>query len=237
MLIPLSDLGSRSVLIFGRYLHEEAETRLLRRRLRGCRRVVDVGASIGWYSVLAHSASPTAEIHAFEANPEVLPYLRANAIGRGIRVHATAVADRSGTLDFFCASSSNLSSASRNVGTRITVPSVALDDLALPPVDFVKVDVEGGEIGVLRGARRLRAKSPHAIWMIEADEQMLREAGTTLEELDDELALPDSVWLYTVDPSGAWRQINSIIDMRGALHKNVLISPAPLAGEGRGAGF
>jgi hypothetical protein len=67
--------------------------------------------------------------------------------------------------------------------------------------------------------------------MIEADEEMLREAGASLEELEDELALPESVRLFTVDPGGAWRRIDAITDMRGALHKNVLICPSPLAGQ------
>jgi len=228
MLVPVRDLTLRGVLIFGRLPHEVSETRLLRELFRGTRRVIDVGASIGWYSVLACNANPEVEVHAFEANPDILPFLLANAnpTGRKIRVHATAVSDQSGTVDFYCAPSSTLSSAARHVGRKITVPAVALDDLSLGPVDFVKLDVEGGELAVLRGARRLRAESPHAVWMIEADEHMLREAGESLEALDDELHLPSSTRLYTVDPSGAWRPITALSAMHGAWHKNVLVVPA-----------
>lgn len=224
--IPVKDLGARNLLIFGRYLHEEAETRMLSRILRSARTVLDVGASIGWYSVLACQASSNAVVHAFEANPEIFPYLSANSAGRPIHAHATAVSDTVGTLDFFCAPSSNLSSASRAVGRKITVPSTTLDELGLETVDFVKIDVEGGELAVLRGARRLRAASPEAIWLIEADERMLAEAGSSLEDIDEELALPASANLFTVDVTGTWQQIESFSRMHGALHKNVLVLPA-----------
>jgi hypothetical protein len=100
MLVPVRDPTLRGVLIFGRLLHEMSETRLLRQLFRRTPRVIDVGASIGWYSVLACNANPTVDVHAFEANPDILPYLHANAIGRRIRVHATAVSDRIGTVDF-----------------------------------------------------------------------------------------------------------------------------------------
>lgn len=226
LLVPVRDLGARNLLIFGRLLHEVSETRMLRKLFQTTSRVVDVGASLGWYSVLATQVNPNAEVHAFEPNPDVLPYLEANARGRRIQVHAMAVADRAGTVGFFCAPLSSLSSVSRNVGRRITVSASSLDDLALGPVDFVKVDVEGGELAVLRGSRRLRAESPHAIWMIEADEAMLREAGTSLEAIDAELGLPTSTRLYMVDAGGAWRPITAFGDMRGALHKNVLVVPA-----------
>jgi FkbM family methyltransferase len=225
MLVPVRDLTGRGVLIFGCLPHEVSETRLLRQLFQGTPRVIDVGASIGWYSVLACNANPGVEVHAFEANPDILPYLQANASGRAIHVHATAVSDRAGVVDFFCAPSSALSSVTRNVGRRTAVPAVALDDLSLGPVDFIKLDVEGGELAVLRGARRLRAESPHAVWMIEADERMLRESGESLEALDEELDLSGSTRLYTVDTGGGWQRIKAFSQMRGAWHKNVLVVP------------
>src|ERR1035437_3770724 len=104
LVVPIRDRAAHTILIFGCLLHEEAKTRLLRSLLKRAKRVVDIGASIGWYSVLAATAMQgRGLVYAFEPNPTVLPYVRANAEFSGVHVDASAVSDRKGPIEFFCA--------------------------------------------------------------------------------------------------------------------------------------
>jgi len=231
MLLPVRDHAARTLLVSGQLPHERHETRLLWVLLRDTRTAIDVGANLGWYSVLASKAMIEGTVHAFEPNPDVLPYLAANAAERGaIQVHGCALAENNGQIDFFCASSSNLSSAARMVGKRVRVPTTTLDDFARAelmrePV-FVKVDVEGGELSVLRGARRFRASFPDTIWMIEADEDLLKEAGESLAALDSELGLPRSgMHILALGADNRWQEISRFTDMTRRSHKNAFMVP------------
>lgn len=227
LVVPIRDHAARQILIFGRLLYEEAETRLLRSLLKRATRVVDIGANIGWYSVLASNAMEgRGQVYAFEPNPTVLPYLRANADGNGIQIDVRALSDRQGPNNFFCAESSDLSSSVRHLGPKTIVQAVRLDDLDFGgPVDFVKLDVEGGELAVLRGGRKFREHSPQAIWMVESDEGLLADAGESLAALDAEFHTPRAgVRLCTVVGDG-WHEIRAFTDMKGTYHKKVLVIP------------
>ena len=152
--------------------------------------VLDIGANVGWYSCLLAHAGLRSEgrILALEPNPAIRDVLAANA-DRHTQVEALyeAVTDNAGESCFYTAPSSDLSSATRGVGTKIVVRATTVDDpvaQGLGSVDLVKSDVEGGELAVLRGTRRVRAGANPPIWMIEVNENFLREAESNYEELE-----------------------------------------------------
>ncbi len=124
--------------------------------------VVDVGANVGWYTFLAaQRVGPTGRVLAFEPEPEnfalLSESLRDNPRPQ-VRVWAEAVSDHDGEETLFLSDeAASFHSTARHVGTRsLTVRSLRIDtvvhDLALPSVDVLKIDVEGGEPKVLRGA-------------------------------------------------------------------------------------
>lgn len=150
--------------------------------------VLDIGANLGWYSMLLARRSPRLRIHAFEPEPRNLTLLRQNLQQNGITnvtVHAVAVADRAGTMQLFPYPEKNMGRHSLvpQAGCApIDVQTVVIDEFLesqrIQPeaVDFVKIDVEGYELPVLRGASRLLAARP--VVLAEFAPKYMRRAGT-----------------------------------------------------------
>lgn len=126
---------------------------------------IDVGAHIG--SVLAGVGrnSRPGRIIAIEAIPEKAQVLRRRF--PHVEIHSCALGESDGTVQFFIDvdqsgySSIDRAAASTHGSAReIVVPLRRLDDIvASDDVDMMKIDVEGAELGVLRGAERLIANS------------------------------------------------------------------------------
>jgi FkbM family methyltransferase len=127
---------------------------------------------VGLYSLVAASVNPKLTGWAFEPVPASYPRLRENLDlnGLGTRIIATeaAVADSNGTARLFipggrdsAAPSSHLyNPGETRAGDEVSVKTVALDAIVPgdTPVDLVKIDVEGAEEAVLKGATQLLAR-------------------------------------------------------------------------------
>ena len=224
--ICLRDQGSRQLLVFGRILHEEAETAFVGRLAPQIRSFYDIGANYGWYARLVGNLAPTAKVVAVEANPNLIPYLRRNA-SRARVLHA-AVTDIPGELTFHISSNSALSSAQRTVGDPVTVVAIKLDDITAgdAEVDFVKCDVEGGEMMVLRGSRELRSREKPPVWLLEADEAFLVQAGASYDALHDELSMFGPVGYYQAQSTGRIARLrHGLSDLREIGDVNVVVVP------------
>lgn len=143
----------------------------------------DVGANIGFFSLLvARLVGKGGRVVAFEADPEIALRLREhvarNAFG-WITVEEKAV--WSGSTPVLFARTDPATSPDRGLGHVVTVSArdtiqasgVSLDDYTetLPSPDFLKCDVEGAEVEVFRGARRLlREKRPGIICEMHSEE-------------------------------------------------------------------
>lgn len=122
--------------------------------------VVDIGAGLGDFALFAARRVPHGRVFAYEPAPDSVALLEQNLKLNGIRnveVHAAAVSDRTGTL--ILDASGRLPAQYRTVaglqpaGGRITVRSLALADVlaGIPGgfCDFLKMDCEGAEYGIL----------------------------------------------------------------------------------------
>lgn len=146
---------------FGRY--EPRECALMAEFAGESRVFFDIGANIGWYSLLFSKRFPALETHAFEPLPRTFRYLERHVELNGcrnIRLHNRGLSDKDGELEFFLnpAGSANAASANHTPGQAVEIlkcPVGRLDDFvresgAVP--DFIKCDVEGAELFVFRGA-------------------------------------------------------------------------------------
>ena len=121
---------------------------------------VDVGANIGSHAInAARLVGATGSIFAFEADPDTYRLLAENIQSNGLRnivLKQTCVSDHVGSLSFYKHKDSAKSSiVDRGEKLSVTLPSDTLDNLipAETKIDILKVDVEGAELSVLRGAR------------------------------------------------------------------------------------
>ena len=133
---------------------------------------LDVGANIGWITVLL--ARRFEHVIAYEPSPVNVRLLRetlaANEI-RNVVVEPKAVSARPDTLRFYEAdfgAGSHVVSQEHLAATRfplIEVPAVNLDSQNLPPIDFMKIDAEGHEPAMLAGARGIIAACHPLMYM------------------------------------------------------------------------
>lgn len=129
------------------------------------RTVVDIGANIGFFTLLAASRWPQAQIYAYEPVVQNVQLLVQNAksVASPIQVFAVAVAASRGTMPFYLKKEAGWHSLLPEGAIEKTiVNTVSLDDvisnLNSPLVDFLKIDCEGAEFSILQGRERLLAE-------------------------------------------------------------------------------
>ena len=165
----------------------------------------DVGANVGYFTCLALQAG-VKTVFAFEPDPltrEILQmHLQINGFAdRDVRLIASAVSDSAEKRYFFRTHVSNTGQsglASRNAVSSFEVETETLDRLVsggrVPTPTILKVDVEGWERNVLRGARTLLRRNAPRLIIFEADG---RPNG---EIVDHHLASDLHDWGYSISP-------------------------------------
>ncbi len=154
---------------------EPGLTSYLGANLKPAMTFVDVGAHVGYFSCLAgRMVGPRGLVVAFEPSPRNYELLLANVWRNGLTnvvCFPWAVSNHSGFVDLYLAEGNTGDNRIFATGDRAHVPvrAVALDALEVlrPPVDMVKVDVQGAEEAVIRGAEHLLAGSPDAVVVVE----------------------------------------------------------------------
>jgi FkbM family methyltransferase len=126
----------------------------------------DIGANVGFFTLIgAKAVGPTGQVYAFEPVPESAHVLRRNLALNGVEnvcILELAVSGASGEgwmkFDADLARAA-LSSAASGGGLRVPVTSLddAVERSGLRPPDLIKIDVEGGETGVIRGMQKILA--------------------------------------------------------------------------------
>ncbi len=119
---------------------------------------LDVGANIGYWSKFLSEISKVKSVHAFEPDPVTCKILENNLVGLNVIVNQVAIGDLDGNLELFL--NPLHSGDNRPIFTEgylpIKVPCLTLDTYVkkanLNRVDFVKIDIQGGEVSALEGS-------------------------------------------------------------------------------------
>jgi FkbM family methyltransferase len=169
--LEFSDVSAPHI-YFGTY--EREETSLIRELVRPGMTVLDIGANIGYFTLLiASKLGPHGTVHAFEPNPAMLTRLKENIAlnpeyndGRVV-FHQVALGANTGEANFFCPVLGHEGVGGlRNTGRaplshilRLPVQTLDLflESEGIGKLDLIKLDVEGGELDVMRGGERTLA--------------------------------------------------------------------------------
>jgi FkbM family methyltransferase len=152
-------------------------TQCLARYLKAGMTVVDVGANFGYYTLLCGDAvGENGRVIAVEPNPDTVDLLRETVNLNGLSSRTTivpnALGSKAGRVLFYVPDSEpkNATIVQRTGhpgGQTIEVSAVTLDEAAKSAgkVDVVKIDAEGGEIGVIAGMKELIARDRPTIFL------------------------------------------------------------------------
>ena len=178
---------------------EEGTTRMFQSLLKPGMVAVDIGAHVGYYTILAaRHVGPTGKVYAFEPDPDNYTTLLKNIALNGYRnVHAVkkAVSNLVGDAELHLSATinGNHSLYCHGMAERGTLPveTTTLDSMLCeqgwPQIDLVKIDVEGGEVAVLDGMAELLNKSPNLDLILEFMPVFLRNAGVAPRQFLDKL--------------------------------------------------
>jgi FkbM family methyltransferase len=219
MKLDLHDQVSRMIYFLGS--HEPEETEFLKRIIQPDWVVIDVGAHIGYYTLLVARFidRKLGHVYAFEPNPATFEVLR-HHIKINNLAHVTvlnvALGASTGQIELFLGPSRNTGMASmfsRESGQeKVCTPITTLDRFVntnnLKSIDLIKMDVEGAEVEVLEGARNvLGSYVPRLV--LEVNAITLARSGHRPRDLV--LLLRDYGYtLFRIDRPGAEITLNEI---------------------------
>lgn len=176
----------RSLRIYGEFAGTELDAMLT--LLRPGMSVVDVGANIGVHTLaFAAAVGPSGEVTSIEPQRHCFHLLCANTVmnqHQNVNCIRAAAGDVPGSCRVPVLSPTkrqnfgafDLSMEPEDGTLADDVPIVTIDGLNLRKCDFIKVDVEGHEVKVLRGATETIARFRPVFYVEVHSQQTLREA-------------------------------------------------------------
>lgn len=187
---------------------------------------LNVGAHMGIFAMtLAASSHPGGTVYAFEPNPQTRialnSHIRRNRLQEVVRVIPAAVSDREGEATFYAAERHGFSRLGApnperdEAHSAVKVPITTIDDFCrenrIAP-DWIVMDIEGYEVGALRGARRtIETHAPGLV--IEMHPPLWEVSGSSrveMERLLEELGLAPVPLMGQKDPLGE----NGVVRLR-----------------------
>jgi FkbM family methyltransferase len=167
--------------------------------------VIDIGANIGYYSLLAADAiGPNGKLVSFEANAEIADILYRNLAINGFsdrsEVVSKAVYSRTDTLKFgiferYQGGSSLYATPEHGEQLRdavkiVEVEAISLDEFCEPGsrIEFLKIDAEGAESRIFDGARRVITENRQLQILMEYAPALIESEGGSVEEFYKKIA-------------------------------------------------
>lgn len=170
-------------------MSDRKERAILRSILAPGMVAVDVGANVGIYTkFLARQVGEKGAVFAFEPSRLNFDRLLDNVRHLNVTTVEAAVGEKSGSAKLYLSESANIDHRMYDSGDDRSVVEVklfSLDDYfpAGSRVDFIKVDVQGHELSVLNGARRVFLDNPQISCLIEFWPFGLSKAGVSPSDL------------------------------------------------------
>jgi FkbM family methyltransferase len=192
--------------------YETAESTLAARFLRPGMTVLDIGAHRGFHTLLfSKKVGGQGHVLSFEPSPadrkRLELHLKIN-FRRNVKVIGCALGEEAGSADLYAVPANSVLNSLRPPDTafetsRTPVAVRRLDDvlseMRIGLIDFIKLDVEGGELGVLKGAQDLLSRLPRPVVLCEVLEQRTRPWGYPGRLIIEYLSQKEFVWFELND--------------------------------------
>jgi FkbM family methyltransferase len=197
---------------------------------------VDVGANIGLHTLAAaRNVENQGQVIAFEPFAETAQMLSKTMWMNGFTdittVYQAAVSDAPGDLLLHLGNTSghhslfSLGADEATSSAAVAVPVVTLDESleSGSPIDLIKIDVEGAELEVLKGAADTLAANPDVALIVEFGPSHIARSGHTVEDwfsTFDDLGMEYRV----IDPMTGELTIRSQVELRDSETENLFFS-------------
>ena len=206
-------------LIHGEF--EAAELKFVGRFLERGMTALDIGAHHGLHTLLAAKrVGREGRVLAFEPSEReclrLRKHLQVNQC-RNVRVLQYALGSEQKNADFYLAEGRHdfcnslrlpeVADALRKTRVEVRRLDQALEETGNPRADFVKLDVEGGELEVLAGARRLLERRPRPVLLVEVEDRRTRAWNYRAKEIIERMAEKGFRW-HWIDSDGRLEPLN-----------------------------
>jgi len=191
MLIQNSEMefGEKHSFVVDKLLKDgvyEMDLKHLHKFIKSTDTVIDVGANIGYYTLMmAQLANKVYALEADQLNFEILKQNVEINNYRNVHLFNKAVTASTSQVKLYksdiCIGMHRIYPSKYTTSNFIEVKSVALDDIIKEKIGFIKIDVEGSELGVLKGMPKLLEKT--RIIMQEYGEEAVKEYGENPKEI------------------------------------------------------
>lgn len=165
------------ILNFGNYEKKEMDfiTKVIKLIPTPKKSILDIGANIGYISLLLEKLFSDITIYAFEPIPDIFQILKKNIEinnSKNINIYNYGLSDSKKTIDFFYYPEGSCNSSMANLSKREDVVKIKsqiekMDDFVKNTnisIDFIKCDVEGAEILVFKGGQNTINKNKPVIY-------------------------------------------------------------------------
>ena len=235
-----------------RNIHEKATTELFKKTVKEGNTVVDLGANIGYFTLLAAKiVGEKGKVFAFEPEPKNYSYLKKNIEinnYRNVTAFQKAVSDKNGKAKLYICDydsghhtinqSRGLEAYSRGREIKIeemNIETTRLDDFFKGKeelIDVIKMDVEGAEALALLGMDKILRKNKKLKMFVEFFPLLIKSMGNSPEEFIQKLLKDYQFSIYVIPEDydsfkGEMRKIGNVKEVmnlcQGENHINLLL--------------
>jgi len=168
----------------GRLDHDQYALPIILEHIKSGDTVIDVGAFIGDHTIAyINKVGKDGHVYAFEPNKIAFDCLKHNCPSAA--AFNVGLSDKEEFLSYELAP--NAGAGRIKESGQVKIQTMCLDSLAIKDVSFIKIDVEGFEMNVLKGAQETISKFKPSMW-IEINETALAANNCSAEEIENYLS-------------------------------------------------
>lgn len=214
---------SMQLLLTGEY--EPYETEIFKSYVKKGQCVIDIGANIGYYTLLAASlVGDKGKVYAFEPHPQNHNLLVNNVTENhynNVIIYQNAVTNENKHIQLNIGIDQGTHSIENTRGTTgqsISIDGCTLDDLFQGKVkpDVIKMDIEGAETKALIGMRKMASALPNLVLLTECTPERFHELELFWKEIEN----CGFRFIYHIDDRKRVLRLTSLIQMWGYFQNN-----------------